>query len=84
MSAAPRRRGPRDVAALRIVAGSPADEEIAALVVALAVTPPPIRTPRPPRPAPPAAKPPAWARAARREAVGGPPVASPADLLPRP
>lgn len=59
---------------LRILSGDPSAEEIAAIVVALD----PARRPA----ASPAAAPgsPAWARAARREALGGPPVASPQDL----
>ncbi|MEX2619044.1 MAG: acyl-CoA carboxylase epsilon subunit [Egibacteraceae bacterium] len=59
---------------LRVVAGTPTAEEIAAVVVALGGAATDRR--RPPRP--PAA---AWARAARREALGARAPRSPQDLL---
>lgn len=61
---------------LRVVAGSPTAEELAALVVALGDVAADRRQPRPPPP--PAA---VWARAARREALGARPHRSPQDLL---
>lgn len=59
---------------LRVVAGTPTAEELAAVVVALGDIATDRRQPRPP---PPAA---VWARAARREALGARPHRSPQDL----
>lgn len=59
---------------LRVTAGHPTPEEIAVLLVALAGQDPALHDPSP------QADVPAWSRAARREALGHPPVATPADL----
>lgn len=61
---------------LRVVAGNPTAEELAVVVVALGDLAGHRRGTRP------AARPaPAWARAARREALGARPLSCPHDLL---
>lgn len=74
---------------MRIIAGNPTTEELAAVLVALHATGDPGASPHPshdpsrlanrPGPTRPAETP-AWSRAARREAMGSPPIASPSDL----
>ena|GEM_PF-6210103 len=66
--------GLADGATVRITGGEVTPEEVAAVVLALDAARAAERRSSEPRPEP------AWLRAARRELLGGPPVASPTDL----